>query len=86
MTSSQYDPRPGQDDAIGGDAREDMHDSDRVVLVNFTNEAEQTITAHVLPHSITFGRGAWWLEATDVDTNRYTRIRMSRITLFQKAS
>lgn len=41
MTSSQYDPRPGFDDTIGGDAREDVIASTQGVL-DFSNSQTQS--------------------------------------------
>lgn len=61
-------------------------DRERTVTITFTNEADQVYTMNVIPRCITFGRGAWWLEATNDEANVYVRIRMSRITHFQRAS
>lgn len=59
-------------------------DRERTVVINFINEADLPSTAKVIPHSITFGRGSWWLQGTNVDTAHFMRIRMSRITLWTK--
>lgn len=61
-------------------------DLERMVLISYTDEADVTQVIRAIPHCITFGRGAWWLELTDVESNVYKRIRMSKIVLFRKAS
>lgn len=61
-------------------------DRERTVMITYTDEVEAVRVVRAIPHCITFGRGAWWLEATDVETNVYTRIRMSKIMMFQRAA
>lgn len=61
-------------------------ENERMVSILYTDEADVTHTIRAIPHNITFGRGSWWLELTEVEANVYKRIRMSKIMLFRKAS
>lgn len=61
-------------------------DLERTVLITYTDEADAVCVLRAIPHNITFGRSAWWLQVTDVEANVYKRIRMSKIMLFRKAS
>lgn len=60
-------------------------DRDRTVMITYEDETDTVCVVRAVPHNITFGRGAWWLEATDVVANGFVRIRMSKIQLFRRA-
>lgn len=54
-------------------------DADRQVTVSYEDEIDRPQHRQVIPHGLTFVRGSWWLEATDVTTTNLVRIRLTHI-------
>ena len=56
---------------------------ERVICVAYIDEAGISQCKNLVPFNISFGRGAWWLEA-NLDTGEYVRLRLTSINAFFK--
>ena len=56
---------------------ESYTDTERTVSVIYTDEGGLRMWRNLIPTKVTFGRGAWWLEATAGD--KFVRLRLTSI-------